>query len=148
MTAQTNGQAQALDSALADLLDLGLLAKQVHWNVVGPRFRSMHLLLDELAAVARDGADQLAERAATLGHAPDGRAVTIAEFSSLPALACGQLPDTEAIPAFVAVLEAVAASIYSALEHFEKDYVTADLLIGVLAAVEKYTWMLRAQGDA
>ena len=31
---------EALQGSLVDLIDLSLLAKQVHWNVIGPRFRS------------------------------------------------------------------------------------------------------------
>ena len=77
-------QADALDGALADLLDLGLLAKQAHWNVVGPRFPAMHHLLDQLADLARTSSDRVAERAVVLGHAPDGRAASITRLSSLP----------------------------------------------------------------
>jgi starvation-inducible DNA-binding protein len=141
-----NHQAIALDGALADMLDLSLLAKQAHWNVVGPRFRALHLLLDDLAALARDSADRIAERAATLGRSPDGRVATIFQLSSLPTVDPGMLHDVEAITAFIAILDAVADRIHSALEAFEKDVVTVDLFTGELAAIEKYAWMLRAQG--
>ncbi|MEV6552039.1 ferritin-like domain-containing protein [Streptomyces sp. NPDC051597] len=56
----------ALQATLADLLDLSLVAKQAHWNVYGPRFRSVHAQLDEAATVARNHADTVAERAAAL----------------------------------------------------------------------------------
>ena len=142
---EDNQQAKALDGALADLLDLGLLAKQAHWSVVGPRFRALHLLLDELAGLARDGADSVAERAVTLGHWPDGRASTITALSSLPPAERGPVVDSDVITRVVADLDAVGARIHGALEVFEKDYVTADVFTGVLAAVEKFAWMLRAQ---
>src|SRR5262249_52785045 len=96
-TASPNEQASALDGTLADLLDLALLAKQAHWNLVGQRFRSIHLLLDELAGVAREGADRVAERAVTLGHSADGRAATVALLSSLPQIEAGPLRDSDAI---------------------------------------------------
>ena len=32
--------AETLQDTLADLIDLSLTAKQAHWNIVGPRFRS------------------------------------------------------------------------------------------------------------
>ncbi len=48
---------------LVDLVDLALVAKQIHWNVVGPRFRSVHLQLDELVGTARTHSDTVAERA-------------------------------------------------------------------------------------
>src|SRR5699024_11536440 len=39
--------AGALQQSLVDLIDLSLVAKQLHWSVVGPRFQSVHLALDE-----------------------------------------------------------------------------------------------------
>src|SRR4051812_25448596 len=47
--------AAALDVTLLDFINLALLAKQAHWNVAGPMFRSLHLLLDELVELARNG---------------------------------------------------------------------------------------------
>jgi starvation-inducible DNA-binding protein len=148
MSQPENQQASTLDGLLADLLDLGLLAKQAHWSVVGPRFRGLHQLLDELAALARDSADRLAERAATLGHLPDGRAATIVALSALPPMERGAQRDTDVIAAFVVILDAVAARIHAAMEVFERDYVTVDLFTCSLAAVEKVAWMLRAQAEA
>ncbi len=60
-----------LQGALVDLLDLSLVAKQVHWNVVGPRFRSVHLQLDDVVDTARQHSDTVAERASALGVNPD-----------------------------------------------------------------------------
>jgi DNA-binding ferritin-like protein len=48
---------------LVDLTDLALAAEQLHWNVVGPGLRPLHLQLDELVESVRDLADQVAERA-------------------------------------------------------------------------------------
>ena len=140
-------QGDALDGALADLLDLGLLAKQAHWNVVGPRFPSMYQVLDQLADLARTSSDRVAERAVVLGHAPDGRAATITLRSSLPTVEPGAQNDTDTIAAFVAILDAVVSRIHSVLEAFDTDLVTVDLFTSVLAEIEKYTWMLRAQRD-
>ena len=67
-----------LQETLIDLIDLGLQAKQAHWNVVGPRFRSVHLQLDDLVAFTRDFSDTVAERIVTLGDAADGSASAIA----------------------------------------------------------------------
>lgn len=48
------------------------MARQLHWNVTGPRFRALHLQLDEIVEVARDAAAGVAERAVTLGVVPYG----------------------------------------------------------------------------
>ena len=142
-----NELACALDGALADFLDLSLLAKQAHWNVVGPRFSSLHALLDDLAALARESADMVAERAATLGHPPDGRTATVTAVSSLPTVDAGVLHNGDVITAFAPILDAVAARIHSALEAFDKDGVTLSLFTSILADIERFAWMLRAQSN-
>ena len=142
-----NGQAGALDGALASLLDLSLLTKHAHWNVVGPRFASLHELLDELSGIASIGADRVAERAVTLGHAPDGRASTIASLSALPTIEPGAQPDAGTLLAFTAILDGLMTCIHAALQAFESDLVTVDLFTHVLADVERCAWMLRAQRD-
>lgn len=145
MDASENRQASGLDGALADLLDLGLLATHAQWNLVGPRFQAMQTMLAQLADFAHASADLVAERAVTLGHPPDGRTATIAARSSLPDVEPGALHDVDAITSFVGILDAVATRIHTGLEAFETDPVTAGLLTSVLAAVERYAWRLRAQ---
>ena len=53
----------ALQGTVVDLIDLSLIAKQAHWNVIGRNFRSVHLALDELVTAAREFTDSAAERA-------------------------------------------------------------------------------------
>lgn len=45
---------QTLRATVIDLIDLSLIAKQAHWNVIGANFRSVHLALDELVTAARN----------------------------------------------------------------------------------------------
>jgi starvation-inducible DNA-binding protein len=40
---------ELLNQQLADALDLGLQAKQAHWNVKGPHFIGLHELFDKVA---------------------------------------------------------------------------------------------------
>ena len=75
--------AGVLQSTLVDLIDLSLIAKQAHWNVVGKNFRSVHLQLDELVTLARTYTDEVAERASALGISPNGKVRTVAEGSVL-----------------------------------------------------------------
>lgn len=85
----------ALQESLVDLLGLSLIGKQAHWNIVGPRFRSIHLQLDEVVSTTRSYADQVAERAAALGVSPDGRPETVAARFDLQGPKEGWLRDTE-----------------------------------------------------
>lgn len=137
---------QALQDTLVDLLGLSLIGKQAHWNIVGPRFRSIHLQLDEVVSAARDYADTVAERAAALGVAPDGRPETIAATFALPGTKDGWLRDTEVVQLLVESLEAAIGRLRQRIEATEKaDPVTQDLLIGITADLEKQRWMFEAE---
>ena len=43
-----------LQRVLTDLIALELVGKQIHWNVVGPNFRDIHLNLDDVVDIARE----------------------------------------------------------------------------------------------
>ncbi|MFJ1587760.1 Dps family protein [Streptomyces sp. NPDC088197] len=136
----------ALQGALVDLLDLSLLAKQVHWNVVGPRFRSVHLQLDEVVDTARLHSDTVAERASAIGVTPDGRARTVAETSGIDTVTDGWVKDTEVVEILVAALDAVIVRMRERIETTEQpDPVSQDLLIGITADIEKFHWMFQAE---
>ncbi|MDQ0381594.1 Dps family protein [Amycolatopsis thermophila] len=142
----TKTVATALQRTLTDLIDLGLLAKQAHWNVTGPHFRDIHLHLDELADLAREHADGVAERLAALGVSPDGRASTVATESTLPGLPAGPLAGTAAVEAVTGVLAAAITGLRAGIEVTgEPDPVSQDLLIGITADLEKQHWMFQAQ---
>lgn len=136
----------ALQVALADLVDLSLVAKQAHWNLVGPRFRSVHLQLDEVVDTARLLSDTVAERAATLGISPDGRAATVAATSVIAEHPEGWVADTDVVAWFVEQLDAVVARLRDQLGEVEKaDLVSQDLLIQIIGALEKHRWMFQAE---
>jgi starvation-inducible DNA-binding protein len=136
----------ALQGTLVDLLDLSLVAKQAHWNLYGPRFRSIHLQLDEVVTTARNYADTVAERAAALGVSPDGRAATIAETSGVPAFPAGWTKDVDTVQALVQTFSAVIERVRERIEETgPADSVTQDLLIGLTAELEKQSWMFQAE---
>ena len=136
----------ALQSTLVDLVGLSLIGKQAHWNLVGPRFRSIHLQLDEVVTAARDFSDTVAERAAALGLPPDGRPETIASAFTLPGPKAGWVRDTEVVGVMVETLEAAIIRLRERIEATEKaDPVTQDLLISVTAELEKQRWMFDAE---
>ncbi|MBL1093786.1 MULTISPECIES: DNA starvation/stationary phase protection protein [unclassified Streptomyces] len=136
----------ALQGALVDLVDLSLVAKQVHWNVVGPRFRSVHLQLDEVVASARTHMDTVAERAAAIGVSPDGRAATVAKTSGINEVQDGWIKDGDVVRAMVNALGAVIGRMRERIiATDEPDPVTQDILIGLTADLEKHHWMFQAE---
>ncbi|HEY2693879.1 MAG TPA: DNA starvation/stationary phase protection protein [Pseudonocardiaceae bacterium] len=134
-----------LQDTLVELTDLALQGKQLHWNLVGRGFKALHEQLDEVVDTARTASDDVAERAVTLGNAPDGRALTIAKESPLADVPAGQIKDTAALAHIVAVLTTVIDRTHERIRRLDGDLVTQDLLIGIVAGLEKQRWMLRAQ---
>ncbi|ANS69475.1 starvation-induced DNA protecting protein [Streptomyces lincolnensis] len=136
----------ALQSTLVDLLGLSLIGKQAHWNLVGPRFRSIHLQLDEVVTAAREFSDTVAERSAALGLPPDGRPETIASAFTLPGPKEGWVRDTEVVGVMVESLEAAIGRLRERITATdEADPVTQDLLITITAELEKQRWMFDAE---
>jgi starvation-inducible DNA-binding protein len=137
---------KALQGALLDLVDLHLVAKQAHWNVIGRFFRSVHLQLDELVDTARGFADDVAERTAALGMPPDGRAATVAESSGMPKFEGGWRTDHEVVDAMVAALDKLIHRMRARIDETDKtDLVTQDLLLGIASKLEEAHWMWQAQ---
>ncbi|GAA2379476.1 ferritin-like domain-containing protein [Streptomyces coeruleofuscus] len=137
---------EALQGALVDLVDLALVAKQIHWNVVGQRFRSVHLQLDEVVDMARKYSDTVAERAAALGIPPDGRAATVAVGSGIGVTPEGWVDDTTAVRTLVEALGAVITRMRGRVEATgEPDPVSQDIFIGITADLEKHHWMFQAE---
>ncbi|MFE9123152.1 Dps family protein [Streptomyces sp. NPDC007172] len=136
----------ALQGALVDLVDLALVSKQVHWNVVGPRFRSVHLQLDEVVDTARLHSDTVAERASAVGVSADGRAATVAKSSAIGTVPDGWIKDTDAVKILVDGLGAVIARMRERIDATaDPDPISQDILIGLTADLEKHAWMFQAE---
>jgi starvation-inducible DNA-binding protein len=139
---------EALQGALVDLVDLSLVAKQIHWNVYGPRFRSVHFQLDEVVDTARGYSDTVAERAAALGLSPDGRSASVSTGSTLDKVAEGWHKDTEAVRVMLASLATVVENSRERMASVGKvDPVTEDVFIRLTADLEKHRWMFAAENS-
>lgn len=136
----------ALQGALVDLIDLSLAAKQVHWNVVGPRFRSVHLQLDEVVDTARQHSDTVAERASAVGVNPDGRSRTLAKTTAIDSVPEGWIKDVDAVRALVDALRVVIDRMRERIDATgDADPVSQDILIALTADLEKHAWMFQAE---
>ncbi len=139
--------AGSLQRVLVDLIALHLQGKQAHWNVVGPGFRNLHLQLDEVVEVAREGSDTIAERMRALGAAPDGRGPTIVKTASLTPFPEGEQSTATVVELVTARIAAVALTIRSVHDAVDReDPTTADILHALLIDLEKQAWMIAAEG--
>ncbi|MGO1055597.1 Dps family protein [Crossiella sp. CA198] len=144
--AERDSTGAVLQAALVDLIDLSLVAKQAHWNVVGRQFRDVHLQLDELVTAARGYSDQVAERAAAIGVSPDGRVTTVAETTGVPSFPADWKQDTEVIGAIVTMLGTLVQRMRVRIDATDKtDLVTQDLIIEITGKLEEAHWMWQAQ---
>ncbi|MCC9601745.1 DNA starvation/stationary phase protection protein Dps [Stieleria sp. JC731] len=135
-----------LQQNLVDLVDLALLLKQAHWNVIGKNFRSIHLQLDEIIETVRAASDEVAERIAALGVPADGRSETVAKNSDLKDYPAG-FHDVQSTTTHVA--DAIKTAIDGLRKSIDQvgdlDPVSEDLLISISAPLEKHLWMVQAQ---
>jgi len=137
--------AEALKPILAETVQLYMLTQNVHWNVVGPLFQSVHTITEEQYTELALAVDEIAERIRTLGSkAPGG----MAAYQKLGAIADGD--ENAAAEVMVKSLVDAHAFIASHIRPLINraaeagDEVTAGLLTDRLTSHEKAGWMLGA----
>jgi starvation-inducible DNA-binding protein len=140
---------QELQATLVDLVDLSLIGKQLHWAVVGPLFRPLHLQLDELVDSWRALGDTVAERAVAIGFIPDGQAKAITAASELDPVEQSALEDHVVVRELTHRLAEISERARARMDRLgELDVASQDVLIEVVRALEEQQWMLRAQFGA
>jgi len=138
--------AGALNTTLADGLDLHSQIKVAHWNVKGMHFAALHPLFETFAVTLAGFNDQVAERAVTLGAKAYGTARHVAKVSSLPEYPQETTKDSEHVKLLVERIEAYLAGARKGRDIAEKqkDQDTVDLLTGIIQEFEKNAWFLHA----
>lgn len=137
--------AASLNKVLADSYALYLKTHGYHWNVRGPNFQSLHVLLEGQYQEEWAALDDIAERIRALGQlAPMGYGA----FGNLTSLKDGD-PENgwEAmLGELLSDNETVIRTLRDAFPVADEagDEATADLLTQRLQAHEKHAWMIRA----
>ncbi|MGE4178929.1 MAG: DNA starvation/stationary phase protection protein Dps [Limisphaerales bacterium] len=139
-----------LNQHLADVLDLGLQAKQAHWNVKGPNFIGLLGLFDKVAEELGDSTDEIAERAVELGVVAQGTVQIVANRSKLTAYPQDIASGKEHVMALSDSLATFGASARAAIDTATKagDADTADLFTDVSRVVDKLLWMVETHAQA
>src|SRR5712675_2081514 len=141
---------ELLNEQLADMLDLGLQAKQAHWNVKGPHFIGLHELFDKVAEEVEEFTDSIAERAVELGGVALGTAQLIAKNSRLSSYPLDLASGKEHVAALSGALAKYGASVRAAIDTAgkEDDADTADLFTEVSRGIDKLLWFVEAHAQA
>jgi starvation-inducible DNA-binding protein len=139
-----------LNQQLADVLDLGLQAKQAHWNVKGPHFIGLHELFDRIAEALEKFADDIAERAVELGGVAHGTVQVVAKRSRLAAYPLNIASGKEHVAALSGALARFGASVRAAIDTAGRagDADTADLFTEASRGVDKLLWLIEAHAQA
>ena len=136
---------QLLNQILADSLILYSLYKKHHWQMRGPTFEQLHLLLDKHANQQLELIDTLAERVQMLGGVAIADPRHVAEVTTIERAPSG----VEEVPAMLARLlaahEAIITEVRAAIAQTAQngDDGSNDMLMGdVLRAHEQQVWFL------
>ena len=137
--------AEGLGRLLADTYTLYLKTHNFHWNVVGPRFRELHLMFEEQYTELATAVDEIAERIRTLGFPAPG---TYSEFASLSSIkeTSGVLSADQMIKTLTADNERVVLTARDILPLAQdaNDESTASLIADRMVIHEKTAWMIRS----
>ena len=135
-----------LQRVLTDLIALELVGKQIHWNVVGPNFRDIHLNLDDVVDIAREGSDEVAERMRAINAVPDGRPSTIAAATTVPAAPEGEILTGEGVAYIVSAIEAVVATLRGVDEDVDaEDPTSSGIVEDLIGKLEQQAWFLSSE---
>ncbi len=138
--------AQLLNERLADLIDLGLQAKQAHWNVKGPTFIALHELFDSVAEETEEFVDTVAERIVALGGTAEGTISAVGKRTNLPAYPLNITSGRDHVDALSTALATVGKAVRAAIDRATElgDADTADLFTGVSRDIDKKLWFVEA----
>ena len=132
------------------MLDLGLQAKQAHWNVKGPNFIGLHEPFDKVAEELEAFTDDIAERADELGGGAQGTVQVVSKHSRLAAYPLALASGKGHVAALSGALAKFGASTRAAIDTAADfgDADRADLFAGVSRGVDKLLWMVEANTRA
>lgn len=135
----------ALAKLLADSYLLYLKTQNVHWNIHGPEFYSLHVMTQKQYEELAEAIDEIAERIRQLGFFVEGTTSAFQKLSSIE-------EDSKVHPKHILIEQLVVANeqvvrdcrALGDLAEKHRDHATVDLMGRRLNAHEKNAWMLRA----
>lgn len=137
--------AQGLAQTLADNYILYIKTQNFHWNVIDPRFYSLHKMLEEQYKGMQEEIDELAERIRMIGEKSPGSMRDFLEIGSL-AESEGCLTANEMIEQLCRGHEKIMTDVRTRIDEAIElgDQGTGDLYIQHLRFHEKIAWMLKS----
>ena len=136
---------ELLNRQVANLGVLYVKLHNFHWLVKGPQFYQLHQLFESLYDEVTEKFDVVAERVLMLEEKP---VATLKEF-----LQVATIKEATGTETMVAMIESVISDFKLLEKEMTEgiklaqdlsDEVTADILIGMVADLQKHLWMLKS----
>ena len=122
-----------LQNRLSQEQEAALVLKHAHWNVTGPNFIAVHEMLDPEVEAVLAQADETAERIATLGGTPDGRADAITRNTE------------KYLEALIEYYDAFIADDRKAIAELDElDVISSNIIQDHVQELEKFQWFMRS----
>jgi len=135
-----------LNERLADGIDLALVTKQAHWNLKGPGFIGVHLMLDGFRDELDEHVDTVAERIAQLGGIALGTTQTTAQATSLKAYPTEIVSVQDHLNALIERYAGAGNKVREAIDACDEagDVDSADILTAYSRMLDKSLWFLQS----
>ena len=137
--------AKGLSKLLADSFTQYMMTHNLHWNVTGPMFNTLHTMFMGQYTEQWNALDVIAERIRALGVQAPGSYEEYAKLTTIPAVK-SKPKALEMVALLVAAQEATARTARELLPLVAVvfDLPTTDLITQRLDVHEKTAWMLRS----
>ena len=134
-----------LQATLYELIDQYHAVQQMHWDLQGQDFISVHEMLGEFYKELGGLIDQVAERKLALNYPSDGRPGEVAKMADLKPITNGFVKDYDVIKILSQRYLTISDRLGKRLKSTgETDLVTQDLLIDVRRTMDHHLWKLRS----
>ena len=138
---------EAIETIVATMTDLGLAARQAHWNLRGPSFSPLRDLFERISRALDAHTDTLAERAAALGGIPRATVQHVAATTKLKPYPSFCIDGSEHIEALSQRMAMLGTELRQSIADIDRqaDPVTAHVLTEACVAIDKLLWLLESQ---
>lgn len=147
---QRQGVVEALADILSDQHVLYIKLRNFHWNLVGPRFHSLHEFFEKQYRTLEAAIDETAERIRMLGGVSPGTMAAFIDRASLVECPAVLIQGDDALRALIADHESCIRTLRGKIALVEDeldDAGTGDFLTGLMQQHEMDAWMLRSFVD-